>query len=252
MPKDSMPKIVRFPVPIIQSEELSADKIAFCHAYAADPSSVTYGNAAACSRALRLNPTHVYQWLKDPAVRTVISAYLERHKDWTDQVQGILQAAGLEMAGKLIAGAKALEDQRLHTPKSYLAAQQGVPEEEVVLPDAGSQEWDRIERAVAMHNRNYLELHKQGLKQAELVVAHAIGHPALKADVHHHKDTPDQSDLAREIRKLSPAAQEKLLQFVRGASDLLELPDSTPREISPPEDDAEDVETEDEGEDPAP
>lgn len=230
------PKLPTFRAPAAGDEELSAKQIAFCQAYAGDPTAPTFGNALACARKLGLSQTHVYQWLKLTAVSTVIQAYLDRHKAWVDQVQAILQAAGLEAAGKLIDAVRATEGMRVHTPLTYAAEQKRVPLEDAqdLLPEFGSEAWERVERAVAAHNRNYIQLYKHALDEAKTIVAHTIGHPALKADVHHHTDRTEDSELAKEVRRLSPAAQEKLLAFVRGAGDLLEAPHSRPREIGPP------------------
>lgn len=212
-----------YPVPITDGEEeLSLKEIALVRAYAADPTSDTYGVASRAARSIGMREDVARTVLKRPAVKRVIQVYLERHDAWVEQIEALVHTAGLEAAERLIEAVRQWGQQRPMTPKELLADEKGIPVEEVMLPDEGSPDWHRIHAAAAAHNRNYLQAYKIALDTAQNVLAHTIGHPAIKTEIQHRRDDSEDTELVKEIRRMPPAAQERLLDVIRASRDLLQ------------------------------
>lgn len=193
----------------------------FCRVYAGDPFAETYGRLEKSAQALGVHRRTLSRWIDEPAVRSRIQEYYDERTEGLRRLRPMIEAAGVQAAGKLVRMVAELETLDLDTPRSYLARQKGIAEEAVDLPPEGSVEWSRIESAVANHNRNMLLLLKDALGRAETILAHAIGHPPTRHELT-VKDERDDSQLAKEVRQLEPEQQQALLGFLRNASALLD------------------------------
>ncbi len=233
------------PDPLAGGRALSREKIhrsmtvkqnRFCDLFAGNPLAPTFGHTYRCSKVLKLNPNTCSNWLlRNEAVRARIKELLAEREEDVEQIRHILQGAGMQAINRLLESLEHLEGFKLYDARTYLAEQQSCEPGDVKLPKHGTVEWSRIETTVTRHNKNQITLLKVVLDQAQLTIAHSVGHPAtrIEGEIRHKRD--DDSELAKRIRALPPMEALKLRGAIDEAISLLQRGGTLERNGDDPE-----------------